>query len=265
MNNYKNLFNLDGLKVFIIGGNGLIGSEIVSALITHNAHVTVFDIVFDKKFYDNYNLKFVKFDCSNEKNIKNFFKLYLKKNSCPDIFINASYPITKDWKKNTFNDISYKSYKKNIEIHMNSYIWSAKIIADQMKKNKIKGSIIQLSSIYGLIAQDNNLYQNTNIKENMTYGIIKSSVIHFTKQMAAHYGKSDIRINNIIIGGVRGHIKGSKEKQDLNFLNKIKKKIPLGRMAKANEIPSSVIFLASSSSSYITGSNIIVDGGYTIL
>ena len=64
-------------------------------------------------------------------------------------------------------------------------MWIAKTIADQMVKHKIKGNIIQLSSIYGLVAQDDNLYKKTNIRENMTYGIIKSSIIHFTKQLAS--------------------------------------------------------------------------------
>ena len=235
MEKYKKLFNLEKLNIFIVGGSGLLGSEIVKSLVDLNAIVTVFDLE-EKKDIKKNNFKFIKLDCSNTDDIEN-----------------------------TFKEISYKSYKKNIEIHLNSYIWLAKIIADQMKKNKIHGSIIQLSSIYGLVAQDDNLYKNTNISENMTYGIIKSSVIHFTKQLASHYGKNNIRVNNIIVGGVSGHIKGSKLKQDLNFLKKFKNKVPLGRMADPAEIVPGVVFLASSASSYITGSSIVIDGGYTIL
>ena len=134
-----------------------------------------------------------------------------------------------------------------------------------MVKNKIKGSIIQLSSIYGLVAQDINLYKDTNISENMTYGIIKSSTIHFTKQLASYYGRHNIRVNNLIIGGIKGHIKGSKKKQDKNFIRKFNFKVSLNRLGKPEEIPSSVIFLASSASSYITGSSIIIDGGYSII
>ena len=134
-----------------------------------------------------------------------------------------------------------------------------------MLKNDIHGSIIQLSSMYGLVAQDNNLYKNTNISENMTYGIIKSSTIHFTKQMASYYGKYNIRVNNLVIGGIKGHIKGSKKKQDKSFLKKFTLKVPLKRMGAPQEIPSSVIFLASPASSYITGSNIVIDGGYSII
>jgi NAD(P)-dependent dehydrogenase (short-subunit alcohol dehydrogenase family) len=264
MINFKNIFNLKGYEVFIVGGNGLIGSQIVKALEEFGAKTTVFDI--DVKNKKNcLTTRYVKFNCANEKNIKNFFTNYLKKNKCPDVFINASYPATKYWKKNTFKEINFNSYKKNIEIHLNSYVWIAKCIADQMLKKSVRGSIIQLSSIYGLVAQDDNLYKNTNISENMTYGIIKSSTIHFTKQLASYYGKYNIRVNNLVIGGIEGHIKGSKKKQDKFFLKKFNLKVPLRRMGTPQEIPSSVIFLASPASSYITGSNIIIDGGYSII
>jgi len=264
MINFKDYFNLNGYEVYIIGGSGLIGSQIVKALKEFGAKITVFDLDIKGK-KNNSKTRYVKFDCSNEKNIKNFFIDYIKKNKCPDVFINASYPTTKDWKKNTFKEINFNSYKKNIELHLNSYVWIAKSIADQMLKNHIHGSIIQLSSIYGLVAQDDNLYKNTNIRENMTYGIIKSSTIHFTKQLASYYGKHNIRVNNLVIGGIKGHIKGSKLKQDKIFLKKFNLKVPLKRMGTPHEIPSSVIFLASPASSYITGSNIVIDGGYSIV
>ncbi len=264
MINFKNLFNLKGHEVYIIGGSGLIGSQIVKALEDFGALITVFDL--DVRIKRNsLTTKYVKFNCANEKNIKNFFSKYIKKNKCPDVFINASYPVTKDWKKNSFKEINFNSYKKNIELHLNSYVWIAKTIADQMMKNNVHGSIIQLSSMYGLVAQDGNLYKKTNVNENMTYGIIKSSTIHFTKQMASYYGKYNIRVNNLVIGGIKGHIKGSKKKQDKSFLKKFSLKVPLKRMGKAQEIPSSVIFLASSASSYITGANIVIDGGYSII
>ena len=264
MTDFRDLFNLAGHEVYIVGGSGLIGSQIVKALEDFGASITVFDLDV-KKNSSQLNTKYVKFDCGDEKNIKNFFSNYIKRNKCPNVFINASYPVTKDWKKNTFKEINFNSYKKNIELHLNSYVWIAKTIADQMYKNNIHGSIIQLSSMYGLVAQDRNLYKNTNISENMTYGIVKSSTIHFTKQLASYYGKYNIRINNLVIGGIKGHIKGSTKKQDRSFLKKFTLKVPLKRMGLPQEIPSSVIFLASSASSYITGSNIIIDGGYSII
>ena len=83
--------------------------------------------------------------------------------------------------------------------------------------------------------------------------------------MASYYGKYNIRVNNLVIGGIKGPIKGSKKKQDKIFLKKFCQKVPLKRMGKPQDIASSVIFLASPASSYITGSNIVIDGGYSII
>lgn len=265
MKNYSQIFNLKEKKVLVVGGSGLIGSEIARALVDFKAHVTVLDLKNNNKFKNNQNIKFIKFDCSNYKKIKVFFLDYLKKNKCPDILINTSYPATKDWKKNSFQKVNFYSYKKNIEMHLNSYVWISKILADEMKRKKKRGVIIHIGSIYGLVAQDEKLYQKTNIVNNMTYGLIKSSIIHFTRQMAGYYGSKNIRINNVILGGIEGHIKGSRKKQDKNFIKKYSYKVPLQRMGKITDIPSSIIFLCSDASSYITGTNILIDGGYTSL
>ena len=259
--NFKNLFNLKDYEVYIIGGSGLIGSQIVKALEEFGALITVFDLDIKDKS-NSLTTKYVKFNCANEKNIKNFFTNYIKKNKCPNVFINASYPTSKDWKKNTFKEINFNSYKKNIEIHLNSYVWIAKSVADQMLKNNIHGSIIQLTSMYGLVAQDSNLYKNTNISENLTYGIIKSSIIHFTKQMASYYGKYNIRVNTVaptfvVTPMTKKFLKNKKFKRET--LNNI----PLGRFAEMSEIASSVVFLASDAASMITGTSLLVDGGWT--
>ena len=71
-------------------------------------------------------------------------------------------------------------------------------------------SIIHLSSIYGLVGQDQNLYKNSNISENLTYSIIKGGTTNYSKQMAAYYGKTNIRVNTIAPGGIEGKISGKK-------------------------------------------------------
>ena len=106
-----------------------------------------------------------------------------------------------DWKNNSFKKINLKSFKKNIDIHLNSFAWTAKIIADSMSKRK-KGSIILLSSIYGLVGQKPFIYENTKMSESMTYSIIKGGINTLTKQMSAYYGKYNIRVNAICPGGI---------------------------------------------------------------
>ena len=148
---------------------------------------------------------------------------------------------------------------------MNSYAWLSKIVAEKMVKNNIKGNIINLNSIYGLLGQDLNVYEKTSIKENMSYSIIKGGLINLTKQMASYYGQFGLRINNICSGGLKGHVAGKSSVQESQFVKNYEKKVPLKRLGNPEEVANVVTFIASDAASYITGSNVIVDGGWTII
>ena len=121
------------------------------------------------------------------------------------------------------------------------------------------------SSIYGFLAQNLNNYKGTQISENVTYSLIKGGILSLVKQMAAYYGKYNIEINAISPGAVLGHIKGSKKKQSKKFIDNYSKNTPLKRLAKPDEIANLVSFLSSDQCTYITGQNIIIDGGYSII
>ena len=122
-----------------------------------------------------------------------------------------------------------------------------------------------LSSIYGLVAQNLQIYKNTGMNENMNYSVIKGGINNFAKQLASYYGNYGIRVNSVCPGGIFGHIKGSKEKQNVKFIKNYSKNCPLGRLGKPEEVASSVLFLASDASSYITGTSFLVDGGWTVV
>ena len=189
----------------------------------------------------------------------------IKEFGVPDVFINCSYPRTKDWSSNSFKDITMNSFRENIDIHMNSYAWLAKLTAECMLKYKKKGCVIQLGSVYGLVGQDNNIYKNTSMKENMSYSVIKGGIINLSRQMASYYGKYNIRVNTLCPGGISGHVAGKNTKQDKNFIKNYSNKVPLKRLGKANEVALAALFLASEASSYITGTTLIVDGGITAI
>ena len=148
---------------------------------------------------------------------------------------------------------------------MNSFAWSSLKVAQLMKKNKIKGSIVFINSIYGVLGQDKNLYKGTNLKPNPVYSLIKSGLIGYAKNLASYYGEYGIRVNSIISGGIKGHVAGSKTNQNKKFVQNYKNKTLLKRMGNANDISSAVLFLCSNESSYITGTNLHVDGGWTAI
>ena len=267
--NYLGKFNLQNKKVFVVGGSGLLGSEITELLLENSATVVNLDlsnkknILTKKKLSKNYFYQ--KFDISDIENLDKNIDLLIKKFGCPNVFINSSYPVTSNWNLSSFKKNKISNLRKNVDIHQNSYCWSAHKICQKMKEKKILGSVVLLNSIYGFLGQNMSLYKNTNLEENMNYSIIKGAILNFSRQLASFYGSSGIRINSVCSGGVKGHIKGSSIKQDKNFIKNYSKNCPLGRLALPNEIAHSVLFLASEASSYITGTSLVVDGGWSAI
>ena len=265
--NYKNIFNLNTKTILVVGGAGLIGTEVTKGFISLGANVIVLDnnkqkLSNMKKKINTKSLKTIHFDIKKKNEVSKKFVKIIKSLPRIDVYVNCSYPRTDDWFNNSFNKISYNSLKKNLDLHLVSYSWLSKEIANYMRKRKIKGTIINFASIYGLVGQNLNIYNKTSMKENMTYSIIKGGIINLTKQLASYYGKYNIRVNTISPGGIKGHVAGKSNKQDKKFVKQYNSQVPLKRMAEANEIVGAVIFLSSDASSYVTGSNIIVDGGW---
>jgi len=259
---FLNKIKLTNKKVYVLGGFGLIGSKVVTNILSIGSEIIILDI---NKKKTQKNVKYVKFDCTKLNTLEKNFNKIIKKLGCPDVFINCSYPRTKDWNQCSFNKITLKKMTKNVEIHMNSYAWLAKMVAEKMVKNKIKGNIINLNSIYGLLGQDLNIYEKTSMTENMSYSIIKGGLVNLTRQMASYYGRFGIRVNNICSGGLKGHVAGKSDTQEKQFIKNYEKKVPLKRLGNSEEVANVVTFIASDAASYITGSNILVDGGWTII
>jgi NAD(P)-dependent dehydrogenase (short-subunit alcohol dehydrogenase family) len=262
-NKYLKQFNFNKKIVFIIGGSGLIGQEVVKFFLSLGAKIINFDQ--KKSLNKNNKLIYEKFIVEEYECEKYNFKHYVKKYGCPDIFINTSYPRTKDWSQNSFKNVNIHSYKKNINLHLNSYCWISKEIADFMTKFNKKGSVILMNSIYGIRGQNLNFYRNTKMADNMTYSIIKGGITNYIKQLSSFYSSKGIRFNSVVAGGLYGHVAGSANEQNKKFLKRYSEKCPLKRLGYAKEIANVIIFLSSDASSYINGSNLVVDGGMSVI
>ena len=256
-----NIFNLENKKIYVVGGSGLIGKDICNLM--KNLGANVFNLDVKKNTKSNSNIKFLNFDISKEKFLEKKLKSYFKIYGAPDCMVNCSYPASKSWHKSDFASVKKKTINENINLHLNSYIWIARVFAEEMKKQKIKGSIIQFSSHYGVIGQNSKLYKGTKMRENMIYSAIKGGIISNVKQMCAHYGRYGIRVNAICPGGILGHIKGKKIPQSKKFIKNYCDRTPLNRLANSKEISPAVAFFASDLSSYITGVHLMIDGGWT--
>ena len=270
MIDYLQKFRLSNKTAFVVGGLGLIGKEVCKAFAVAGAKTIIIDVDAEKgkSFYnimhsEGYDATFELFDCANMLLIENKFKKIIKRNNCPDVFINCSYPRTKNWNKSSFKSISLDSFRENVDIHMNSYAWLARLVAESMIKKTNSGSIIQLGSTYGVVGQDLTIYEGTEMHENMTYAAIKGGIINLTRQLASYYGQFNIRVNTLCPGGLTGHVAGTSDNQNLLFVEQYNKKTSLKRMGLPEEIASTALFLASDAASYITGATIMVDGGWT--
>ena len=245
-------------KAFILGGSGLIGSAVIKKLTQYGCKIVNLDIKNNKKLKCNY----LKFDCTN-KNIQQNYSKVVKKFGLPDIFINCSYPRTKDWKINNFKKIKLKSLQNNLDQQLTLSSFLIREVAETNRKKKRKCNIVLLSSIYGLVGQDISIYEGTNVTENFSYSMIKGAIISLTKQMCSYYTKFGIRVNNVCPGGV---INIDEKKNSIPYKKLVKnysKRSPIKRMAFPDEIANPIIFLASDDSSYISGTSLIVDGGWT--
>ena len=121
-----------------------------------------------------------------------------------------------------------------------------------------RGSIVNISSIYGVVANDPTIYEGTDMKQPPSYNFVKAGMINFTRYVASYHGKQGVRANCISPGGYFNN-------QPEPFMQAYCKRVPVGRMLGNDDIKGAVVFLASDASAYVTGANLMVDGGWTIV
>lgn len=242
--------NLTNKVIVITGGNGLIGKEIVKEISISGGICVNLDIT-NKT---NQGFSNIECDITNPDSIDNALQLILKKYNKIDGLINNAYPRTEDW-GNKFEDINYSSWQKNVDSQLNSCFYITQQVIKIMKKQK-NGSILNMASIYGMLGPDFSVYEKTSMTMPAAYSAIKGGIINFTRYLSSYLGKYNIRSNSISPGGIYNE-------QNILFIENYIKRVPLGRMGLPNDIAPAVIFLMSDSSSYITGQNLVIDGGWT--
>jgi NAD(P)-dependent dehydrogenase (short-subunit alcohol dehydrogenase family) len=263
-------FKIPGRVAVITGGAGLLGAMHAEAIAENQGIPILFDKDFRKakiiaKHIENkFKVKCLPFngDVTKEKDINNLIKYLKIKKLKIDILINnaALNPkLNKKGNNGALENLKLKDWNMELNVGLTGMFLCSKMIGKIMIKNK-KGVIINISSDLGLISPDQRLYKKKNrnlFYKPITYSVIKHGVIGLTKYMATYWSAKGIRVNCLCPGGVY-------EKQEKSFLQKISKKIPLGRMANQNEYKGAIQFLASDASSYMNGANLVIDGGRSI-
>lgn len=242
--------NLENKIIVVTGGNGLIGNEIVKKLNSLGGNVINADIGNSTDLISgNHYL-----DITDDKSIIALIENVKKQYGRIDGWVNSAYPRTKDW-GTKIEDINFDSWRTNVDWHMNSYFVSSKLVLDLMTTQQ-KGSLVNISSIYGVVGPDFTVYEGTEMTMPVAYSAIKAGIINMDKYLASYYGPKGIRVNTVSPGGIFDH-------QPEPFLKNYNHKVPLNRMGNPEEIAPGVAFLLSDEASYITGHNLIIDGGWT--
>ncbi|RJQ53087.1 MAG: SDR family oxidoreductase [Nitrospiraceae bacterium] len=253
--NYRDLFSCENKVAVVTGGAGLIGREIALGLYNFGAEVYVADINrANAEGILNEKTGFLQLDITSEDGINRAFSQAIREKGRIDIVVNCAYPRTEDWGEK-FENIKFTSWKDNVNNHLGGIFLCCRSAAEQMKKQG-GGVIINLASIYGISAPDFSIYEGTDMTMPAAYSAIKGGIITLTKYIAAYYGRHNVRANAISPGGIY-------DRQPEAFVKKYSAKTPLGRMGAPQEIVGAVIYLASEASSYVTGENLLIDGGWT--
>lgn len=265
------LFSLRGRTAIVTGACGLIGRSHCHALAEAGARVVVADVVeadakaFAKQLGDEHMgialdvASDLSVMAAKESVLERFGKIDVLVNNAAinDMFENPTSAL----ELSQFENYPINLWRKSLDVNVTGVFLCSQIFGSAMAEAK-GGSIINIASTYGITAPDQKLYQNEKGEQTFykspAYPTTKGAVISFTKFLAAYWGEKNVRVNALSPGGVQNG-------QEEFFVKNYSSRTVLGRMAKKNDYQGAIVFLASEASSYMTGANLVVDGGWTII
>lgn len=273
--NLENMFRLDGKIIIVTGGIGLLGKRYSEAIAAFGGTPIILDLLeneikdFTEELNNAYNVNSTGYvvDITDENEIKKNVVEVIKTYGRIDGLINnaANNPKIEDTAGDNFSrleNFSLDNWNTDIDVGLKGSFLCSKYYGHEISKNPVGGSIINISSDLGLIAPDQTLYIEDGLPEEkqkvkpITYSIVKTGIIGLTRYLATYWATENVRCNAICPGGVENN-------QPIDFLEKVSKKIPMGRLAKIDEYQGTIVWMLSDSSSYLNGAIIPIDGGRT--
>jgi NAD(P)-dependent dehydrogenase (short-subunit alcohol dehydrogenase family) len=252
------LFSLDGRVAVVTGGAGQLGGEIARGLAAHGAKVAIFDIV---EASEGDGISSVVVDVTDRSAIE---RATAELPEVPHVLVNAaaldSPPDAPAEEVGPFEDYPAQAFDEVMAVNVKGTLFACQVIGARMAEAG-RGSIVNVSSIYGMLSPVQDIYDfrrtgTETFYKPVAYSVSKSALYNLTRYLATYWAKSGVRVNTLTLAGVANE-------QSQAFLDAYTARMPLGRMADVGEVVGPVIFLASDASSYVTGANLVVDGGWS--
>jgi len=255
---------LSGKVIVITGGAGLLGQEFAKAVLTQNGIPVIADynqvqgeLVTKslKELFNNGVVEFQPLNINNKESILELIDNLNKKFGKIDALVNNAYPRNKNYGRK-FEDVEYEDFCENFNINLGGYFLTSQQFLNYFEQQGC-GNIVNISSIYGVIAPRFEVYKDTPMTMPVEYAVIKSALIHLTKYMAKYYKGKNIRVNSISLGGLL-------DNQPTAFLESYKTFCLNKGMLDKSDINGTLQYLLSDLSQYVNGQNIVVDDGFTL-
>jgi len=258
----SSLLNLEGKAAIVTGGAGWLGTSICEVLAELGAKIFVasrdpskhMNIKNSISKLTNSEIESVNLNLTNEESIKSCFAKVADRAGRIDILINNAY----SGPSHSFIQTSVSEWKEIIDIGLTGYFIAMKEATTYMQ-NSGGGVIVNVASMYGMVSPDFSIYQNTQLPSSPAYGAAKAGIIQLTRYAACSLAPYNIRVNSLSLGP----FPAKPAQEDETFVSNLAAKTPLKRIGSPWEIKGAIAFLTTQASSYVTGQNLVVDGGWT--
>lgn len=264
----QDLFRIDNKVVVLTGGCGKLGRHYTSALVDAGARVAVFDVTpfscSDVGDLDAERILSIEADVTNRNSLEAGLNAVIAKWGVPHALINNaaldSPPDAPIEETGPFESYPESSWDRVMDVNTKGVFFCCQVIGGAMAQAG-RGSIVNISSIYGLVSPDQRIYDYRRASgeaffKPVAYSVSKSSLLNLTRYLATYWAGKNVRVNTLTLAGVFHN-------QDPQFLKNYIARVPLGRMAEAHDYVGAIVFLVSDASAYMTGANMIIDGGWT--